>query len=91
VILDGEGFNKLPQLINYCRRNKLIIYGSFMISILYNIIGLFFAVQAELEPVIAAILMPVSSVSIILFTTGLSAIYALNMKKNINYGNKNQN
>lgn len=82
VIFDGKNFDKLPSLLNYCRKNKLIISGSFILSIIYNIIGLFFAVQGELEPVIAAILMPVSSVSIILFTTGLSTIYSINLKKN---------
>lgn len=83
VIFDGKHFDKLPALLNYCRKNKVIIVGSFILSILYNIVGLFFAVQGELEPVIAAILMPVSSVSIILFTTGLSAFYSMELKKKI--------
>jgi P-type Cu+ transporter len=81
AILDGNNFEKLPALLNYCRKNKHIIIGSFILSVLYNIVGLFFAVRGELEPVIAAILMPVSSISIILFTTGLSALYALKLKK----------
>lgn len=85
VIFDGKNFDKLPALLNYCRKNKGIIVGSFILSVIYNIVGLFFAVQAELQPVIAAILMPVSSLSIILFTTGLSSIYSLNLK------NKNGN
>jgi len=35
----------------------------------YNIIGLYFAVTGQLMPVIAAILMPLSSISIVVFTT----------------------
>lgn len=81
IIFDGNYFSKLPALLNYCRKNKIIIVGSFILSIIYNIVGLFFAVQGKLEPVIAAILMPVSSVSIILFTTGLSTIYSLSLKR----------
>jgi P-type Cu+ transporter len=43
---------------------------SFIVSILYNIIGLYFAVQGLLAPLVAAILMPASSLSILLITYG---------------------
>jgi len=43
---------------------------------LYNIIGLSFAIQGTLSPLIAAILMPASSLSIILITYGLSEVIA---------------
>jgi Cu+-exporting ATPase len=42
---------------------------SFLLSLCYNIIGLYFAVTGQLQPVIAAILMPLSSISIVVFTT----------------------
>jgi Cu+-exporting ATPase len=42
---------------------------SFAISILYNFVGMWFAVQGALSPVIAAILMPLSSVSVVAFAT----------------------
>lgn len=80
VILDGKSFHKLNRLVDYCKKEKAIIMGSFVISILYNIVGLFFAVQGTLEPVIAAILMPVSSISIVLFTTGMSSVFANKLK-----------
>ncbi|MGZ3866851.1 MAG: heavy metal translocating P-type ATPase [Bacteroidia bacterium] len=80
VILDGKSFSKLNRLIDYCKKEKAIIMGSFIISVLYNIVGLFFAVQGNLEPVIAAILMPISSVSIVLFTTGMSSFFAHKLK-----------
>ncbi len=76
AILDGKEFGKLRRLFDYCRKEKPIIYGSFVLSILYNIVGLFFAVQGTLSPVIAAILMPASSVSIMLYTTLLSNYYS---------------
>lgn len=72
AILDGRQFYKLQALLNYCKKEKSIIYGSFIISILYNIVGLSYAVQGELSPVIAAILMPLSSASIVLYTTAIS-------------------
>lgn len=80
IILDGKMFAKLNNLLDFCRREKGIIYGSFIISILYNLIGLSFAVQGTLSPVIAAILMPVSSVSIILYTTVLSSVYSRKLR-----------
>jgi Cu+-exporting ATPase len=40
-----------------------------MFSLFYNIIGLSFAVTGNLKPVVAAILMPLSSISIVVFTT----------------------
>ncbi|MEB3003788.1 hypothetical protein [Capnocytophaga sp. G2] len=46
-----------------------VIKMSFVLSLLYNCIGTFFAVTGHLEPVVAAILMPISSISIVLFTT----------------------
>jgi Cu+-exporting ATPase len=76
VIFDGKQFGLLHRILMYCKKEKNIIYGSFIISILYNIVGLYFAVQGDLSPVIAAILMPISSISIVLFTTGLSKYYS---------------
>lgn len=76
VVMEGKSFSKLKLLLDYCRKEKHIIYGSFIISILYNIIGLYYSVRGELSPVIAAILMPVSSVSIVLFTTIMSSMLA---------------
>lgn len=79
-ILDGSKFTNLPLLMEYCRKHKFIIGGSFILSIFYNIIGLSFAVHGTLSPVIAAILMPVSSISIILFTTGMSSLLSYKLK-----------
>ncbi len=69
AILDGQHFDRLGQFIRFARSGRTIIRGSFAISVLYNIVGLSFAVQGTLQPVIAAILMPLSSISIVLFTT----------------------
>lgn len=88
AILSGEQFKWLDYLIHFCKKEKQIIYGSFIISILYNIVGLYYAVQGTLEPVIAAILMPASSISIVLFTTGVSSFYYLKLKSKV-YGNNN--
>ena len=80
AVLSGQNFQLLKELINYCRKEKVIIYASFILSILYNFVGIFFAVQGDLMPVIAAILMPISSISIVLLTTGMSTFYEIKLK-----------
>lgn len=68
-ILESSKFHKLPQFIQFTRTSFLVVILSFIISFAYNIIGLFFAVQGNLSPLIAAILMPISSVSVVAFAT----------------------
>jgi len=69
AILDASSFDKLGKFISFCKTNTKIIIASFTLSILYNFIGLYFAVADKLTPLIAAILMPISSVSVVLFST----------------------
>ena len=76
AILDAAKFQYLPDFIQFAKISIKIIIVSFFISFLYNIIGLFFAVQGTLSPLIAAILMPISSISVIVFTTGMTTLYA---------------
>ncbi len=74
AILDAS---KLNQLYNYIKTSKnaiKIIKWSFVLSFIYNIIGLSFAVTGQLSPVVAAILMPLSSISIVVFTTAATNI-----------------
>lgn len=71
-ILDAGQFPRLNQFIEFAKSGQRIIMASFILSILYNVIGLYFAVQGTLSPLIAAILMPTSSLSIILITYGMS-------------------
>lgn len=78
AILDGEHVNNISKLINYAKAGKKIVTASFILSILYNIVGLSFAVSASLSPIVAAILMPASSISIVLFVTIASNIKAKN-------------
>ncbi len=68
-ILDAANFSKLPVFINMSSKTITIIKISFIISFLYNIIGMLFAVTGNLSPIVAAILMPISSISVVLFVT----------------------
>jgi Cu+-exporting ATPase len=79
AILDGANFSKIPQFIQQAKDAVKVIHMSFAISLAYNFIGLFFAVQGIMSPLFAAILMPASTVTIILFTSITARLYA---KKN---------
>nr|WP_316819124.1 heavy metal translocating P-type ATPase metal-binding domain-containing protein [Pedobacter nyackensis] len=76
AILDGDAFRKIPNFIQQAKDAVKVIHISFVISLLYNAVGLFFAVQGLLSPLIAAILMPISTVTIILFTSIAARLYA---------------
>ncbi|MCD8412626.1 heavy metal translocating P-type ATPase [Tenacibaculum finnmarkense] len=69
AILDASKFNEIGNYIKVSKKAIKIIKYSFILSLCYNLIGLYFATTGQLKPVIAAILMPLSSISIVLFTT----------------------
>ena len=68
-IMDAKLFPSIPKLLHFSRSAKNIVYASFVLSFLYNLVGLSFAVSGNLTPVFAAILMPLSSISVVIFTT----------------------
>jgi P-type Cu+ transporter len=76
AILDGNSVKLLHKFIAYARSGKSIVRASFILSMLYNIVGLSFAVQGILSPMVAAILMPASSISIVLLVTALTSLSA---------------
>lgn len=69
AILDASALNKLSAFLGYMRSGVQIIILNFVISLLYNFVGLSIALQGNLSPLIAAILMPVSSISVVVVAT----------------------
>ena len=69
AILADNKLKQLPAFLDFSKSVKRIIITSFGISFAYNLIGLYFAVTGQLSPIVAAVLMPVSSISVVLFTT----------------------
>jgi Cu+-exporting ATPase len=69
AILESGQFRHLPDFLTFSRISMRIVYLSMAFSFLYNIIGLSFAVSNNLSPIVSAILMPLSSVSIVGFVT----------------------
>jgi Cu+-exporting ATPase len=75
-ILDASQFNKIAFFMNYSKNAMKTIYMSFGLSLLYNAVGLSYAVSGNLSPIIAAIIMPLSTITIVSFVTIMTNIYA---------------
>ena len=80
AILEGNQIQLLADLITYAKKAKWIIVVIFILSILYNSIGMYFATSASLSPMVAAILMPISSISIVSLSALLSFLFSKKMK-----------
>ena len=69
AILTSEKVTSIPQVLDFSKRVISIVFIAFGISFLYNLIGLSFAMSGHLTPLISAILMPISSVTVVGFVT----------------------
>ncbi|MFZ4548001.1 MAG: heavy metal translocating P-type ATPase [Bacteroidales bacterium] len=69
AILQSSKFGRLQEYLLFSKSALKIVYASYLISFLYNIVGLTFAIQGLLSPVVAAILMPLSSISVVTFAS----------------------
>lgn len=81
AILDASNLTSLPMFISLSKKSIQVIKMSFVLSLCYNIIGLYFAVTGQLQPVIAAILMPLSSISIVVFTTVMTNLLSKKLNR----------
>jgi Cu+-exporting ATPase len=70
VILEASQVPRLSEILTLARRTAKVIRWSFAISGLYNVAGIGIAAAGVLSPLICAVLMPLSSVSVILFACG---------------------
>ncbi len=76
AILKGGSITYLPNFHQLSKDGLKIIKISFGIAIAYNCVGLFYAVQGTLYPLVAAILMPISTITIISFTSIATRFFA---------------
>ena len=79
AILDAAMFAQLPKFLRLSKQGIRIIKYAFIFSLFYNLIGLGFAITGHLAPVVAAILMPLSSISIVIFTSVATQIVGKNL------------
>jgi Cu+-exporting ATPase len=73
VILDAAELPRLARVLRFSRGAARVVRAGFVISALYNLIGVSIAAAGFLSPVVCAILMPVSSATVVAFTCGTTA------------------
>jgi Cu+-exporting ATPase len=80
AILDAGEFKKLGYFLKLSKKAITTIKMSFALSLIYNVVGLSFAITGNLLPLVAAIIMPLSTVTIVSFVTVMSNYYARRLK-----------
>lgn len=80
AILDATKFSELPSYFSATKKAMNVIKASMLLSLLYNVVGLYFAVTGQLAPVVAAIIMPMSSISVVAFTTFFTNVIGRKLK-----------
>lgn len=81
IILLADKLSNFDKILYLSSKTKLTIYMSFALSFIYNSIGLFFGLQGKLTPLIAAIIMPLSSITVVLFNVALITFFAQRSKQ----------
>ncbi|MDF7811576.1 heavy metal translocating P-type ATPase metal-binding domain-containing protein [Hymenobacter sp. YC55] len=69
AILEARSFGQLPRILHFAQDCLQVVLGTFVLSFCYNGIGLGLAVQGKFTPIVSAILMPISSLSVMVFAT----------------------
>jgi Cu+-exporting ATPase len=80
ALIDGRQLHGLPVLLRYASRVTPVIAACFVVSLVYNAIGLTLALTGALTPLAAAILMPVSSLTIVALSAGGMRWYARDLR-----------
>lgn len=80
AILDAGRFNQVQTFLTFSKTAMNVVVASFILSVVYNIIGIGMAASGVLSPLKAAIFMPLSSISVVLFAVGLTYLYAKRAK-----------
>lgn len=75
IIIKASRIKQIKDLFQFSKSSVVLLKLSLVFSLLYNIVGMSFAVTGNLTPLVAAILMPLSSISVVGFVTlGISLI-----------------
>jgi len=70
VIMEASRVSGLAQILHFARVATRILRLSFGISAAYNLVGISIAAAGLLSPLVCAILMPLSSVTVVVFGCG---------------------
>ena len=83
AIITSKNIDQLPNILTFSKKIIRVVFMAFTLSFMYNVIGLSFAVTGKLTPLFSAILMPISSVTVVLFITLTVERYGKIFKKKV--------
>lgn len=84
IILEASQVPRLHNILSFARASARVVRWSFGVSAAYNLVGISIAAAGILSPLICAILMPISSLSVVLFACGMTRWQARKLKLVIN-------
>lgn len=73
IIASATMVPRLAEVLRYAKQSVATVRAAFLISTVYNVVGISIAASGNLSPVVCAILMPLSSVSVVAFACGMTA------------------
>jgi Cu+-exporting ATPase len=73
AILQADHFSSVPAFLELAAYGVQTVNRAYLLAAMYNVVGLSYAVTGTLSPVVAAILMPLSSVTIVAFGVGMTS------------------
>ncbi|MFM7090456.1 MAG: HAD-IC family P-type ATPase, partial [Bacteroidota bacterium] len=76
AILAADKLDQLANYLTYAIKSKQLVYLAYIFALMYNATGLYFAVQGALSPVVAAILMPASSITVVIWGLSTTTLLA---------------
>ncbi len=80
VIITAGMVSRLADVLRYARQSARVVRAAFFVSAIYNLAGVAIAASGRLSPIVCAILMPLSSVSVVAFACLATTILARKLK-----------
>jgi Cu+-exporting ATPase len=81
IIMAAGRVPQLADVLRFSKQSVRVVRGAFLISAVYNVVGVAIAASGHLSPVVCAILMPVSSITVVAFACGMTAWLGRRMTK----------
>jgi Cu+-exporting ATPase len=76
IIAEARQVPHLWRVLRFARRAERVVKALFVVSALYNVVGVGIAATGLLSPVICAILMPVSSITVVALAWAVTSLAA---------------
>jgi Cu+-exporting ATPase len=70
IIAASSTVPMLGDMLRFAKDTMRVVRAAFVISALYNVVGVAIAASARLSPVVCAVLMPLSSITVVAFACG---------------------